>query len=226
SMNAAKGTGDLQKLGSDSQQLRQLTRGLCDTLDGDACVNVYVGTLFLLMFLMLPLILSSVFAAYSVVGEKTSRTLEPLLATPITTTQLLAGKALGAAIPAIGATWAGVAAFLLVVRLWVSDQGIALLLAPQWLVAVGVDGPLLAMLGVLFAILISSRVNDPRAAQQLSSLVVLPLVLLLVGQSMGLVMVNGWIVYVGGALLLLADLGLLALAVGVFEREAILTRWK
>ena len=40
-------------------------------------------------------------AAYAVVGEKQARTLEPLLATPITTFELLAAKVLGALVPGI-----------------------------------------------------------------------------------------------------------------------------
>jgi len=52
-------------------------------------------------------------AAYSVVGEKTTRSLEPLLATPITTAELLIGKNMAAAIPAVLATWAGFLLYLL-----------------------------------------------------------------------------------------------------------------
>src|SRR6476661_3979262 len=40
-------------------------------------------------------------AAHSVIGEKQARTLEPLLATPVTTFELLTAKVLGAALPGI-----------------------------------------------------------------------------------------------------------------------------
>jgi ABC-2 type transport system permease protein len=224
-MRGALGPAAVAEIEKDADELRQLTGGLCAELDGVACVEAYMGTLFLLTFLMLPLILSSVFAAHSVVGEKTARTLEPLLATPVRTVELLVGKAAAAAVPAVLATWLGVAAYLVAARQLLSAAGFAVLLSPHWLVAVGLGAPLLAGFGVLCAILISSRVNDPRAAQQLSGLVVLPLVALLVGQSLGLVLVDGRVVYAGCVLLLLANALLLLVAVRVFERESILTRW-
>ena len=43
-------------------------------------------------------------AAYSVVGEKQARTLEPLLATPITTFELLSAKVLASLLPALALT--------------------------------------------------------------------------------------------------------------------------
>src|SRR5438477_11370688 len=54
---------------------------------------------FLTMFLILPLVIPSVIAAHSIVGEKSGHTLEPLLATPITVGELLLGKCMAAAIP-------------------------------------------------------------------------------------------------------------------------------
>ncbi len=77
----------------------------CGGLSGGECIQVYLVNQSLILFLMMPVILPVTFAAYSIVGEKTTRSLEPLLATPITTAELLAGKSLAAAIPAIGATW-------------------------------------------------------------------------------------------------------------------------
>ena len=53
------------------------------------------------MLVLVPVTSAMSVAAYSVVGEKQARTLEPLLATPITTFELLAGKVLGALLPAV-----------------------------------------------------------------------------------------------------------------------------
>ena len=46
-------------------------------------------------------------AAHAIVGEKQARTLEPLLATPITTTELLVAKVLGALVPTLAISAAG-----------------------------------------------------------------------------------------------------------------------
>src|SRR5258706_4706980 len=66
-----------------------------------------VGTTFSNIFLLLSMIVPSTIAAYSIIGEKTSHTLEPLLATPVRRWQLLAGKMLAALLPAVLGTWGG-----------------------------------------------------------------------------------------------------------------------
>src|SRR4030067_100715 len=76
-------------------------------LSGGECFQVYMVSQFILLYMMIPLIIPVNIAAYSIVGEKTTHSLEPLLATPITTIELLFAKNLAAAIPALVATWIG-----------------------------------------------------------------------------------------------------------------------
>ncbi|MEZ4516047.1 MAG: ABC transporter permease subunit [Chloroflexota bacterium] len=57
----------------------------CQGLSGSDCTILYTLNLFVLLFMILPVAIPVTIAAYSVVGEKTNRSLEPLLATPITT---------------------------------------------------------------------------------------------------------------------------------------------
>src|SRR5690606_7520412 len=70
----------------------------CAGLSATDCMQIYLLNQFMLMFMMMPLMIPTTIAAYSIVGEKTTRSLEPLLATPITTIELLAGKGLAAVI--------------------------------------------------------------------------------------------------------------------------------
>src|SRR5260221_13739621 len=64
-----------------------------------------VGTEFSNIYILLSMIVPSVIAAYSIIGEKSNHTLEPLLATPVRRWQLLAGKMLSALLPAVLVTW-------------------------------------------------------------------------------------------------------------------------
>lgn len=191
------------------------------------CFQVYMVSQFMIMFMMIPLIIPVNIAAYSVVGEKTTRSLEPLLATPISTAELLAGKNLAASIPAIGASWLGFAIFALGTLIIASSpQLTAALLDPMWLLAIFLVGPLLAILSVNFSIMVSSRVNDPRVAEQLSAVVILPLLALFFGQISGFLILNSKLVLGMAVFLILLDGLLIYLAVRLFERENILTRWK
>jgi ABC-2 type transport system permease protein len=200
---------------------------LCEGLTGGECGQYFFVTEFLLLYMLMPLMIPVTIAAYSIVGEKSTRTLEPLLATPITTIELLAGKGLAAALPAIAATWLSFAVFVLGARLLGVGPGLlAKLIDPMWLMAIFLVGPLLAVASVSFAVMISSRVNEPRVAEQLSGLVVLPLLALFFGQISGLILLNSSLVLWMALGLLVLDAGLLAFAVQLFQRESILTRWK
>jgi hypothetical protein len=63
-------------------------------------------------------------------------------------------------------------------------------------------------------------------AEQLAGVIVLPLILILTGQSIGFFLLNRTMVVVAAAVIVLLDVGLVYLTVKTFERENILTRWK
>ncbi len=182
---------------------------------------------YLVLFLMMPLMVPLTIAAYSIVGEKVTRSLEPLLATPVTTAELLIGKSLAAALPGIMMAWLSYGVFLILARfLAVSDRVFAVFVNPMWLVAMFVLAPLLTILAVNVGIIISSRVNDPRAAEQLGALVILPLMALFFGPMVGLFMLNSSTFWITSAIVAVLDIGLVYLGVKLFQRETILTRWK
>jgi ABC-2 type transport system permease protein len=191
------------------------------------CFQIYILLQFLILYMILPLIIPVNIAAYSIVGEKTTRSLEPLLATPISIPELLIGKNLSAAIPAVFATLAGFIIYLL--GAWIitgSQVVLSALLQPMWILAIVLVGPLLAILSVNFAMMISSRVNDPRVAEQLSAIVVVPVLVLFFGQITGFFLLNQVIVLLLALFVLLLDIVMISLAVRLFQRETILTRWR
>jgi ABC-2 type transport system permease protein len=196
-------------------------------MTGGECMQIYVVNQFLLMFMMLPVIIPVTIAAYSIVGEKATHSLEPLLATPVTTFELLAGKSLAAALPAIIVGWVSFGAFLLALPvIGVSQVVIGYIAGPTWLLAILVAGPLMAIAAVNFAIYISSRVNDPRVAEQISVLLVVPILGLIFAQLAGMIVINLLVMlsFIGG--MILVDIGMIYLGATIFQREKILTRWK
>jgi ABC-2 type transport system permease protein len=194
---------------------------------GGECVQIFILNEFLLLYMMMPLAIPVAIAAYSIVGEKTTRSLEPLLATPITTEELLAGKSLAAAIPAILATWGAFGIFVLGLPLVGAAPAVyRSLFNPTWMIAIFLVGPLMAVLAVNFAIIVSSRVSDPRTAEQVSMVVSVPLLGLLFGQSAGVLVLDGRLMAMVAAVLAVLDVGLVYAGARLFQREAILTRWK
>ncbi len=200
---------------------------LCEGMTGSECAQYFVINQFMLLFMMMPLAIPVTIASYSIVGEKTTRTLEPLLATPVSTLSLLGGKALAAVLPAVLVTWLGFGVFVVGAVIITGGGGLMLgILNVLWMVAIFVVGPLLALAAVSVAVMVSSRANDPRVAEQLSMLVILPLLALFFGQVTGLILINQRLILWMAIGLALLDVGLLALATQIFQREAILTRWK
>ncbi len=200
---------------------------LCGEMSEGECGQYFLVSQFMLFFMLMPLAIPVTIASYSIVGEKTTRTLEPVLATPVTTLELLAGKALAAAIPGVGVTWIGFIIFAFGARLIAtSPVVVARLTDPLWLMAIFVVGPLLAIASVSVAVMVSSRANDPRVAEQLSMLVILPLLAVFFGQIAGFFFINERLILWMAAVLALIDIGLLAFATQLFQRETILTRWK
>lgn len=200
---------------------------LCGELQGTECYQLFMSNQFLLLFMMLPLVIPATIAAYSIVGEKTTRCLEPLLATPISTVELLLGKGLAALIPGVAAGWGSFALFALGAWILVDNPALlARLLDGMWFIAIGVVGPLVALAGISVAIMVSSRVNDPRTAEQITMVLIIPLLGLFFAQIAGVVMVNAGLLWALAGVLVLVDVGLVWLGARAFQRETILTKWK
>ena len=186
-----------------------------------------IGLQMSLLYVLLPIIITSVIASYSIVGEKTSRTLEPLLATPIRTWELLVGKSLSSLLPAMAATWLAGGIFIACVALFsLSSRVIAAIISPAWLIVFLLWTPLLALIGIAIMVAISSRVNDPRTAQQFSIFLVLPILGIIIGQVSGLFVLGPLIAFVIFLALVLLAVLAIVIVTRLFQREVILTRWK
>ena len=186
-----------------------------------------VGRQFSTLFLLMPIFIPSVLASYAIVGEKRERTLEPVLATPVRTWELLLGKMLGALIPALAITIASATLFVMgILAFAVSDRVREIIVTPGWILAVLVDTPLLALIGVALIVVLSSRVNDPRTVQQISAVLVVPVLALLFGQLAGVIVLGPGVALAIGAVLGIIAAGALWFATRLFQREVILTRWR
>ena len=199
----------------------------CAGMNAGECMQVYLVNQFLLMFMMMPLMIPVTIAAYSIVGEKTTRSLEPRLATPVTIVELLTGKALAAAIPGVLITYLSFIVF--VVGLYVikiAPLVRAYILSPTWMLAIQELGPIFSIISVMTAIFISSRVNDPRVAEQVSGVVIIPLMAVLLLQLAGVVVINLAFMLSAIASCAILAVGMVYLGTIFFQRETILTRWK
>jgi uncharacterized membrane protein SpoIIM required for sporulation/ABC-type transport system involved in multi-copper enzyme maturation permease subunit len=135
---------------------------------------------FLLMVVgFFPISISLVIALESFVGEKERRSIEPLLSSPLTDLQLYLGKLLAVVIPPLVGSYLGIIVYLIGVYRqvgWTPD--------PTLLIQIVVLTSVQALLMVSGAVVISVQATSARAANLLASFIIVPMAMLLVGESM------------------------------------------
>jgi len=195
------------------------------TSDRIATLETLLKAFSIPLFWVIPVALTPAVAADSFVGERERASLEPLLAGPVATSQVLLGKLLAAVIPAVAGTWLGVAVFWLMTVLSRSP------LYPRWLIADGdwlfsllVMTPLVGLFTAGVAALISTRVSGYRVAYQLNGLIVLPVVLLLIPATAFLFLVTSAALLYVAAMFLALDVAVVVWARRLFTRERLLSR--
>jgi ABC-2 type transport system permease protein len=182
---------------------------------------------FAFFYVIIPAIVPTPIASYSIVGEKIEKSLEPLLATPTTDGEILLGKFLAAFLPAIVATYVGATIFMTLMDS-VTYGKLGYLYYPNWSFALIllVLAPLSATISVEVSVIASSRVNDVRAASQLGGIMFLPFLGIYFAGETGLVQLDTTnLLIIAGALALVAVV-LFRISTATFRREEILTKWK
>lgn len=171
-------------------------------------------------------IIPTTLAAYSLVGEKVEKSLEPILATPITDSELLLGKGIAAFIPSIVSLYIGSVVFMALSDL-VTHNILGYYYFPNWTVGIIllISIPLTAVLSVEWCIIISARASDPRAAQLQGLLIAIPLAVIYVTTEVGAVTLNTATIWVISGVILILDIVLFYLSTRIFQREEILTKW-
>ena len=183
---------------------------------------------FLFFYVILGAYLSTPIASYTIAGEKLEKSLEPLLATPTTDGEILLGKGITAFFPPLAAVLGGSALFMLLMDLTTKGK-LGYYYFPDWNSAIVVLLllPLALLMSVQINVIMSSRVTDVRAGQQLGALTVVPFIGLYVAGELDLINLGDTtnLVIIAGALVVV-DVLLFFVSTATFRREEILTRWK
>jgi ABC-type Na+ efflux pump permease subunit len=177
------------------------------------------------MYLILPLMVSSVIAADSFAGEKERKTMEALLYTPTTDVELLVAKLLSAWLPALGIAWGGFVLYCVVanVAAW-PVMGRLFFPNAMWIALALWVAPAVAGLGLGTTVLISARAQSFQDAYQLGGVVVLPILLLVVVQATGVMYFSTSLVLLLGLAFWIVDAALLWLGGRSFTRTELATR--
>lgn len=210
--------------------LARMPSGLLKELNGytpDQQMTVFALVYMLApMFLILPLMVSSVLAADSFAGEKERKTLEALLYTPTTDRELFTAKLLGAWTAAIVVAVLSFIVYAVMANAagW---QSIGHIFFPNWMwiALVFWVTPAVAGLGLVVMVFVSVRAQGFQDAYQTGGLVVLPVVALMIGQISGVMYFSLGVVLFVGLVIWLLDMILLRLASKSFRRGELMTKF-
>jgi ABC-2 type transport system permease protein len=167
-------------------------------------------------------------SSFAIMGEKLDRSLEPLLATPVTDGEVLVGKGLAAFVPTIIAGYAGAAIYMS----WsdiITGSDLGYLYYPnlQMVIILLLLMPLTIIMSIGVNILVSARATDMRTAYNLGGILFLPFIVIYVASELP----NGFPLnptnlLLLGAIFVLVDILVFYVVVARFRREEILTKWK
>lgn len=177
------------------------------------------------MFLIMPLMVSSVFAADSFAGEKERKTLEALLYTPTTDRELFIAKLAGAWITAVSVALLSFVVYAVMVNA-AAWQSIGYIFFPNWMWIALVlwVTPAVAGLGLVVMVFVSVRAQGFQDAYQTGGLVVLPVIALMIGQISGVMYFSLGVVMLVGLIIWIIDAVLLWFASKGFRRDELMTR--
>ncbi|WP_158268760.1 ABC transporter permease subunit [Salinibacterium hongtaonis] len=176
-------------------------------------------------FLIIPVMVASITASSSIVGEKERRTIEGLLYTPLTDRELVLGKVLASVVPAILIAWASFLVYTVVVNT-LGGPVLDGLFFPTWtwVVIVLALVPLVAFLATCLIVAVSGRSTTVQGAQGAAVLIVLPVVGVVVSQASGLMLFDTAVALGASGVLVVVDTVVFALVAGNIRRERILTQ--
>ena len=195
--------------------------------DPFASLVIFASKQLLIFLLLIPAMLPSLIAPASIILEKESRTLEPLLATPIKTSELLLGKSLTSIIPSFALSIINFILLSLAIDI-ASYQRLGYILLPnlEWVVVAFVLAPLISFVLTMLSLIVSSKSTDIRSAQGIGAVIIFPIYAVIGLQLGGFFLLNIYYLLLGCLFFLILCPIFLKIAIKVFDRENILTKWK
>jgi ABC-type Na+ efflux pump permease subunit len=172
------------------------------------------------LFLLIPLLTSSMIAGSSFVGEREGKTLEALFYTPVSVIELFTAKLAGSFVIAYSVTFFSFIMFSVVVfigQFFYFDT----LIYPsfKWLVFIFWLCPAVIILGLIFMVRTSAKAKTFQEAQQRVVLLLLPVILIIIGQVSGLFYLSSLIMIGAGGLIFIIDYIALRTAIEKFKPE-------
>lgn len=183
-------------------------------------LSMLINYTFPSFFLLIPIMCSTLIGASSFVGEKEHKTMETLLYTPISIEELFKAKLLGVFIPTYIITIISCIIFGVIINIGGLSYFHKLIFPNiKWIILILYLTPAVSILGLTFTILISAKSKTFQESQQLAGFIVLPIILLAIGQISGIFLLTNTMLIIVGTIVFIIDYILLQKTAKNFTAE-------
>jgi ABC-type Na+ efflux pump permease subunit len=174
---------------------------------------------------MFPTFMTANVAASTFIQDKENQTLLPLLAAPVSDSQIIAGKLLAIFLPSAVGSWLALAIFYVAATLKFGTALVASVITPPIIYAIVVLSALLIITLGSWTMVVTSRVRTARTAQQISGLMIAALYgVFAVSAQFLFDAFGGWVFLALPLAILAADIGALEIARRLWGREEVIAR--
>lgn len=186
-------------------------------------MGVFFNNIMPVFFMIIPIMAATIMAASSFVGEKEKRTLETLLYCPLTLRQIFQSKVFASFILSMVVSFGSFTILLLVVETgFLLTAGSLMPANVNWLVTMLLVAPSVSLMAITIIVRGSAKSQTMEEAQQKAVFLILPMLMLIVGQFTGVMLVNAWLLLGLGAVFALAALTLMKGGIRNFSYEKLL----
>jgi ABC-type Na+ efflux pump permease subunit len=207
-------------------QLLDLSNGSANAADNNLqarLISFMLNNLISLFFIIIPIMASSVMAANSFIGEKEKHTLETLLYCPLQLKQIFNAKILASFLLSMAVSVFSFAVMLVVIETMLFFVTRSMILPNiNWVIIMLLVSPAASIISINLIVRGSAKAKSSEEAQQSSLFLILPIILLIVGQASGVMMAGIYVFSVLGVVLALIAALTLKGSFGKFKYETLL----
>ena len=164
-------------------------------------ISLILNNIMPIFFLMIPIMAASVMAASSFIGEKEKRTLETLLYCPLTLKKIFQSKVWASFLVSMTVSVSSFLVMLIVVEIEVLlTTGSMFTPDISWLIMMLFVSPSVSLLAITLIVGGSAKSQTIEESQQRAVFLIIPVILLVVGQFTGVILINAWYLLAIGAI--------------------------
>ncbi len=203
--------------------LPQELQEVIGTLDkGEQLAFLFISYYFAPTFLVIPLAIPAVLCADSFAGEKERKTIEAILAAPLSDSEILVGKIILPLVSSLASSYIAFSIYSYLVNVLVFHHFV--FPTNTWILIMLFLVPALTLFSVGTMIIVSARSKGFKEAQQIGGMIVLPIFVLLITQLLGIISMTSQTLFGTAVVLYAIDAFLIKFGSKAYSRDHLISK--